>query len=74
MSKPCEMLTAIKQQIDSGIDPEDAIPYSIDCADLDAYLEILYYAAQILPDGRRREEIRAKIKEMTDVRRADGEL
>ena len=67
------MLKAIKDQIDSGIDPEDAIPYSIDCADLDAYLEVLYYAAQILPDGRRREEIRAKIKEMTDdARRADG--
>ena len=73
MSEPCSMLKAIKEQIDSGIDPEDAIPYSIDCADLDAYLEVLYYAAQILPDGRRREEIRANIKEMTDdVRRADG--
>ena len=73
MSEPCSMLKAIKEQIDSGIDPEDAIPYSIDCADLDAYLEVLYYAAQILPDGRRREEIRAKIKEMTDdARRADG--
>lgn len=73
MSKTCEMLTGIKEQIDAGIPPEQAIPYSIDCADLDAYLEVLYYAAQILPDGRRREEIRAKIKEMTDdVRRADG--
>lgn len=73
MSKTCEMLKGIKEQIDAGIPPEQAIPYSIDCADLDAYLEVLYYAAQILPDGRRREEIRAKIKEMTDdVRRADG--
>lgn len=73
MSEPCNMLKAIKGQIESGIDPDEAIPYSIDCADLDAYLEVLYYAAQILPDGRRREEIRAKIKEMTDdVRRADG--
>lgn len=74
MSEMCEILKKIKDRIDSGTDPNEAIPYTINCADMDSYMELLYYAAQVLPDGRRREEIRRTIKELNDVRRTDGQL
>lgn len=70
----CRILQLIKEQITSGTPPDQAIPYSIECADMDAYMEVLYYAAQVLPDGRRREEIRTLIKEFNNVRRTDSEL
>ncbi len=73
-SNVCKILNLIKEQIENGTPPDQAIPYSIECADMDAYMEVLYYAAQVLPDGRRREEIRTLIKELNNVRRTDSEL
>lgn len=70
----CKVLQMIKAAIESGTPPEQAIPYSVECADLDSFIEILYYAVQILPPGRRLDEARAKLEEVTNVRRTESEL
>lgn len=68
----CKVLKEISNAIASGVPPEDAIPYSIVCADQDSYIEILYYAIQVLPDGRRKDEIKAKLQEVQNAGRTDG--
>ncbi len=70
----CKMLQLIKERIDSGMPPDDAIPYSIECADLNDYYEILYYAVQVLPDGLRKDSIKLKMEEIDNVRRTDSQL
>ncbi len=70
----CKMLQMIKAEIEKGTPAEQAVPYSIDCADPDAFIEVLYYASQILPAGRRLDEVRTKLKEVTNVRRAESQL
>lgn len=68
----CKILQMIKAEIEKGTPPEQAIPYSIECADIDSFIEVLYYAAQILPAGRRLDEVRAKLEEVTNVRRTNS--
>ena len=71
----CKVLKEISNAIASGVPPEEAIPYSIVCSDQESYLEILYYAIQVLPDGRRKDEIKAKLQEvLQDVSRTDSQL
>ena len=70
----CKILQLIKAEIEKGTPAEQAVPYSIDCADPDAFIEVLYYAAQILPEGRRLDEVRAKLEEVTNARRTESEL
>lgn len=71
----CKMLQMIKAEIENGTPPEQAVPYSIECSDLDSFIDILYYAVQILPPGRRLDEARAKLEEvLNNVRRTDSEL
>jgi len=70
----CKLLKLIKESISSGTPPEDAIPYSIECADNDDYYEILYYANQVLPNGPRKDIIRLKMEEIDNVRRTDSTL
>lgn len=53
----CEMLVAIKKRIESGENPENVIPYHLNC-DKETFIEICHYALQVLPEGRRKEEIR----------------
>lgn len=60
----CHMLKLIKQAVESGTPPDDAVPYSLECASREEYIEVLYYAKQILPDGRRKEEIKRKLEEL----------
>ena len=70
----CKVLQMIKAEIENGTPPEQAIPYSIECSDMESFIEVLYYAVQILPAGRRLDEARAKLEEVTNVRRTDSEL
>jgi len=70
----CKILQMIKADIERGTPPEQAIPYSIECADTDSFIEVLYYAIQILPPGRRLTEARAKLEEVLNVRRTESEL
>lgn len=70
----CKVLQLIKSEIEKGTPPEQAIPYSIECTDMDSFIEVLYYAVQILPPGRRLDEARAKLEEVLNVRRTESEL
>lgn len=71
----CKVLQDIKKRIESGMDPDDAIPWEIHCTTIEEYIEVLYYAAQVLPDGRRRDNVKKKLKELLeDVRGTEGEL
>ena len=70
----CKLLQLIKERIDSGTPPDDAIPYSFECADMNDYYEILYYAAQVLPDGLRKDAIREKMEAIDNVRRTNSQL
>lgn len=68
----CKTLQEIKKRIDSGVDPDLAIPWEVSVETVDDYIEVLYYAAQVLPDGRRKDDVKRKLKELTDVRRTAG--
>lgn len=70
----CKVLKEISNAIASGVPPEEAIPYSISCPDNDAFIEVLYYAIQVLPDGRRKENIKVKLQEVQDAGRTDSKL
>ena len=67
----CELLKEIKRRILAGIPPEEAIPYDVSCANKEDFYEILYYAAQVLPDGRRKDGVIKKLEELDNVSRAD---
>lgn len=65
----CAILQSIKAKIDAGMDPDAAIPYQIPVTSMYDYLEFLYYAAQVLPEGARKEEVERKLAEVCeDVR------
>ncbi len=70
----CKLLKLIKESISAGTPPEYAIPYSLECASMDDYYEVLYYANQVLPDGPRKDIIRLKMEEIDNVRRTDSKL
>lgn len=71
----CKLLQEIKKKIEAGTPPDEAIPFSIHCASESEYVEVLYYALQVLPDGRRRTEVRNKLDEVLEhVRRTDSKL
>lgn len=75
MNKDCKILQAIKARIDAGMDPDKAIPYSITCTTIQQYIDVLYYAAQVLPDGPRKQIVQTKLKEVLDnVRGTDSQL
>ena len=67
MSKECEALRMIKERIENGEDPETVIPYHLNVDD-DALREICFYALQVLPEGRRKNDIRAIWEERYAVR------
>ena len=70
----CDMLKLIHNRIASGMPPEEAIPYSINCSSEPEYIELLYYASQVLPEGQRRDSIRKKLEGITNASRTDGKL
>lgn len=55
-------MSAIKQRIESGVDPDKAIPYDVGFLNHEDYIELLFYAKQVLPDGRRRNEVIATLE------------
>lgn len=67
MSNECEALRMIKERIENGEDPETAIPYHLNVND-DALREICFYALQVLPEGRRKNDIRKIWEERYAVR------
>lgn len=62
----CRILQEIKAKIDAGMDPDKAIPYHVTCTTIQQYIDVLYYAIQVLPDGRRKETLKRKLKEVLD--------
>ncbi len=69
----CRILQEIKAKIDAGMDPDKAIPYHVTCTTIQQYIDVLYYAIQVLPDGRRKETLKRKLKEVLDnVRGTEG--
>lgn len=62
----CRILQDIKAKIDAGMDPDKAIPYSVTCTTIQQYIDVLYYAAQVLQDGPRRQSVQKKLKEVLD--------
>lgn len=66
MSKECRILQEIKAKIDAGMDPDKAIPYSITCTTIQQYIDVLYYAAQVLPDGPRKQSVQQKLAEVLE--------
>ena len=67
----CELLKQIQNKIATGTPPEEAIPYSIECANESDYLELIYYASQVLPDGLRKEACKKKLEVMRNASRTD---
>lgn len=64
----CVLLRMIKSRIDNGEEPEDVIPYSLPTEIDDSdYIELLYYARQILPDGERKTFIIKRIEELVNA-------
>lgn len=61
----CQIIQAMKRALDAGVSPENVVPWSLQCASVDEYIEVLYYAMQILPDGSRKDQIRKKLEEVT---------
>ena len=64
MNESCKILKLIKDRIAAGEKPEDVIPYSIECGNIDDYKEIVYFAAQVLPDGERKEFCKRRFNEL----------
>lgn len=65
---PGAMLKRMKKLIDNGADPNEVIPWSLspDVTE-EEYIEILYFASQVLPEGRRKESV---IKTLKDIQNA----
>ena len=76
MDKTCTILQDIKEKIDSGMDPDKAVPYHpVICEDPEQEIEVLYYAVQVLPDGRRKDFLKLKLDEvLKNVRRTESKL
>lgn len=67
----CELLKQIQNKIATGTPPEEAIPYSIECSNKDDYIEVLYYASQVLPEGRRKSFCINRLEELRNASRTD---
>lgn len=61
----CKVIQAMKRALDAGVSPENVVPWSFQCSNKDEFIEVLYYSIQILPDGRRKEELKKKLEEVT---------
>lgn len=71
----CVLLQMIKSRIDAGENPEDVIPYSLPSEiDQDDYIELLFYAKQVLTNGRRKDSISKSLEEILNVSRRDSQL
>lgn len=44
----CKLLTEMKKRIEAGEDPEKVIPYHVNLPK-EYFIEVLYYALQVLP-------------------------
>lgn len=44
----CKLLTEMKKRIEEGEDPEKVIPYHVNLPE-EYFIEVLYYALQVLP-------------------------
>lgn len=44
----CKLLTEMKKRIEAGEDPEKVIPYHVNLPE-EYFIEVLYYALQVLP-------------------------
>lgn len=64
----CAILTTWKSRILCGEDPDDVIPYHIDCTDPDDLEEIYFYCIQVLPEGRRKEACRRNLIELLEAK------
>lgn len=62
----CRILQEIKAKIAAGIDPDKAIPYHVTCTTIQQYIDLLYYAAQVLPDGPRKQSVKQKLAEVLE--------
>lgn len=62
----CRILQEIKAKIDAGMDPDKAIPYHVTCTTIQQYIDLLYYAAQVLPDGPRKQSVKQKLAEVLE--------
>ena len=71
----CKYLVEMKKRIENGEDPEQVIPYTLPFEiSQEDYIEILYFAQQVLPDGVRRDSVIETIKGLTNASRRDGKL
>lgn len=44
----CKLLTEMKKRIEAGEDPDKVIPYHVNLPE-EYFIEVLYYALQVLP-------------------------
>lgn len=51
----CKLLTEMKKRIEAGEDPEKVIPYHVNLPK-EYFIEVLYYALQVLPKSSPRYE------------------
>lgn len=51
----CKLLTEMKKRIEAGEDPEKVIPYHVNLPE-EYFIEVLYYALQVLPKSSPRYE------------------
>lgn len=71
----CKYLVEMKKRIENGEDPDKVIPYTLPFEiSQEDYIEILYFAQQVLPDGVRRDSVIETIKGLTNASRRDSKL
>lgn len=71
----CNFLVELKRRIENGEDPDKVIPYTLPFElTQDEYIEVLFFAKQVLPDGVRRNCVIETLEELTNVSRRDGKL
>ena len=59
----CKLLKEMKKRIEAGEDPEKVIPYHVNLPE-EYFIEVLYYALQVLPKTSPRYEVmERKLKE-----------
>ena len=59
----CKLLTEMKKRIEAGEDPDKVIPYHVNLPE-EYFIEVLYYALQVLPKTSPRYEVmERKLKE-----------
>lgn len=68
----CTMLKDMQKRISAGEDPESVIPYHLPRSMKEEdYIELLYFAVQVLPDGMRKDSIKQTLEDL-HVRRTAG--